>query len=208
MRTSWQRLQIHCRSKGWFKAGSFAVEFVNRADRMKQTERSDTARGLGASEEQETHLLLRLCPCRAEEQLPSSRPHMPAVGLIPKAIPKGYTQRQSHLPKSEPRRGHNLRHTTPRRFECPANPMCPHHLYDTRSYDILIAGAVPPRHDPASAFRYAYGGGGRCCCVVLLLEVVDAVLAFPFVVGIVRAVRSPYTTLANARGARLAYHRA
>jgi hypothetical protein len=39
------------------------------------------------------------------------------------------------------------------------------------------------------------------CCIVLLLVVVDAVLAFPFVVGIVHAVRSPYTTLADARGA-------
>ena len=55
---------------------------------------------------------------------------------------------------------------------------------------------------------YAYGGGGLTVAdvaVVLLLVVVDAVLAFPFVVGMfVRAVRSPYTTLANARGARLA----
>jgi hypothetical protein len=115
---------------------------------MKQTERGPIygprARSLGGTGDCSS-------PAAAApaEQLPSSRPHMPAVRLIPKAIPKGYTQR-----------------------------------------------------------GYAYGGGGLTVAdvaVVLLLVVVDAVLAFPFVVGMfVRAVRSPYTTLANARGARLA----
>jgi len=81
------------------------------------------------------------------------------------------------------------------------------------SYDIMIAGAryhlgmIPLALSAICLWRRR----GRGCCSVALLVIVDAVLAFPFVVGIrARCTLCPYTTLANpsARGARLAYHRA
>lgn len=55
---------------------------------MKQTERSDTARGLGASEEQETHLLLRLpLPSSYRAAAPTCRQLGSSQRLYPKAKP-------------------------------------------------------------------------------------------------------------------------
>jgi hypothetical protein len=60
---------------------------------MKQTERGPIygprARSLGGTGDCSSPA----AAAPAEQLLPSSRPHMPAVRLIPKAIPKGYTQR-------------------------------------------------------------------------------------------------------------------
>ncbi len=155
-------------------------------------------------EQKTAHLLLRLpLPSSYRAAAPTCR----QLGSSQRLYLRLYTQRQSHLTLKSP--------SPEERAQPEAQPLdvsnAQRILCALTTYivlyrmDIMIAGAVPTRHDPASAFRYMPMAAVAEVAVVLLLVVVDAVLAFPFVVGIrARCTLCPYTTLANpnARGAR------